>query len=49
MDLLARAAELLSGGETFCLATVVEGAEPGRKALVHRNGSLEGGLGSPDL
>lgn len=49
MDLLARIAALLAEGETFCLATVLEGIEPGRKALVRRAGALEGGLGSSEL
>jgi xanthine dehydrogenase accessory factor len=49
LDVLTRIAELLAEGETFCLATVVEGTEPGRKAVVRRDGTLELGLGSAEL
>ena len=50
MDVVARVSELLKKGETLCLATVVESGErsvpAGRKAIVLRDGSLEGSLGS---
>ncbi len=50
MDVIARVSELLKKGETLCLATVVESGErgvpAGRKAIVLRDGSLEGSLGS---
>lgn len=53
LDIHRFAAELLRAGETFCLATVVASTDPavpaGRKALVRRDGALEGSLGSPDL
>ena len=53
MDVLARASELLDRGETFCLATVVASSDPpvreGGKALVLRDGTWVGSLGSPQL
>ena len=48
MNIAARVIELIRNGETICLATVVssENAEiaAGRKAIVFKNGSLEGDL-----
>lgn len=48
-DLLARARELLAGRDAFCLATVLASPDPalppGRKAIVRRDGTLEGTLG----
>ena len=53
MDVVARVSELLKKGETLCLATVVEsderGVPAGHKAIVLRDGSLEGSLGSEPL
>ena len=53
MDVVARVAELLERGETFCLVTVVVSANPdistGRKAIVLTDGSMEGGTGSAQL
>jgi len=53
MDAIARVVELLERGETFCLATVVVSANTnvpaGRKAIVLRDGSMEGGMGSTQL
>lgn len=48
-DPLNRARELLEIGEAFCLATVLTSPEPdlpaGRKAIVLRDGTVEGSLG----
>lgn len=45
--------ELIQGGETFCLVTVVESADPtvavGRKAIVLKDGSIKGSLGSQQM
>lgn len=53
MDVIARVLELLERGETFCVVTVVVAANPGiptgRKAIVFRDGSMEGGIGSAQL
>jgi xanthine dehydrogenase accessory factor len=53
MDVIARVVELLGRGETFCLITVVVSAHPdiptGRKTIVLRDGSMEGGTGSAQL
>lgn len=53
MDVASRVVELLKKDKTFCLATVVESGKrdvaPGSKAIVLRDGSLEGSLGSPSL
>lgn len=49
LDVFSRITDLLAAGETFCLATVVEGSDLGRHAVVRRDGTLDGGLGSPDL
>jgi len=53
MDVIARVVELLERGETFCLVTAVVSANPdiptGRKAIVLRDGSMEGGIGSAQL
>ncbi|MFQ6077917.1 MAG: XdhC/CoxI family protein [Thermodesulfobacteriota bacterium] len=53
MDIVARIVDLLERGETFCLVTVVVSANPdiptGRKAIVLRDGSMEGGTGSAQL
>jgi xanthine dehydrogenase accessory factor len=50
MNVVARVVELLERGETFCLVTVVVSANKdiptGRKAIVLRDGSMEGGVGS---
>lgn len=47
MDILTRTAELLKAGETFCVATVLKSSDaalpPGRKILIRRDGSVEGG------
>jgi xanthine dehydrogenase accessory factor len=53
VDILGRTAELLGGGETFCVITVIASADPelstGRKLLLLRSGTLEGaeGVGPP--
>jgi xanthine dehydrogenase accessory factor len=53
MEVIARVLELLERGETFCLVTVVVSANPdiptGRKAIVFRDGSVEGGIGSAQV
>jgi xanthine dehydrogenase accessory factor len=53
MDVIARVLELLERGETFCLVTVVVSANPdipaGRRAIVFREGSMEGEIGSGQL
>jgi len=53
MDIVTRAAELMEKETTFCLATIVvsshPGAQPGHKAIVLEDGSLEGSLGSESL
>jgi len=53
MDIVARIVALLKKEQTFCLATVVDGGSgdvtAGRKAVVLKNGSIEGSLGSARL
>jgi xanthine dehydrogenase accessory factor len=53
MDIHARIVELLEKEKSFCLATVVGSSTgdigPGQKAIVTRNGSIEGTLGSAQL
>ena len=53
MDIVARAVDLMDKEITFCLATVVVSArdeiQPGRKAIVLEDGSLEGSLGAGSL
>lgn len=53
MNVVARVSELLERGETFCLATVVVSPNldipVGRKAIVFRDGSIEGGMGPAEL
>ena len=53
MDIVTRAADLMEKETTFCLATIVVSAhpevQPGRKAIVLEDGSLEGSLGSKPL
>ena len=53
MDILARVADLMDKEIAFCLATVVVSSlpeiQPGRKAIVLEDGSLEGSLGSDAL
>jgi xanthine dehydrogenase accessory factor len=53
MEAIARIAELIQNGETFCLATVVESSDSnvpvGRKAIVLKDESIEGGFGSDQL
>ena len=53
MAVIPRVVELLERGETFCLVTVVVSAHPnipaGRKAIVLKDGSMEGGIGSARL
>jgi xanthine dehydrogenase accessory factor len=53
MDIMARVADLMEKETTFCLATVVvssrSGVQPGRKAIVLQDGSLEDSLGSKQL
>jgi len=53
MDIHARIVELLEKEKSFCLATVVGSSTgdigPGKKAIVTRNGSIEGTLGSAQL
>ncbi len=53
MTELGRIIDLLARGEEFCLATVISSAAPeapaGGKAIVFRDGSLEGTLGSESL
>ncbi len=52
-DLLDRARQLLEGRDAFCLATVLASPNPalplGRKALVLRDGTVEGALGDAAL
>lgn len=49
MGVINRVVDLLEEGQSFCLATVVASADPdvpcGRKVIVLRNGSIEGGTG----
>ncbi len=53
MDTIARVAELMQKRETFCLATVVESADPkisaGRKVIVRPNGLIEGGIDAASM
>ena len=53
MDIVSRIAQLFEEEKTFCLATVVEsgdrGVNPGAKAIVLDDGSMEGSLGSKSL
>ena len=53
MDIMARLADLMDKEIAFCLATVVVSSlpeiQPGRKAIVLEDGSLEGSLGSDSL
>jgi len=53
MDIVSRVVNLLKEEKTFCLATVVESEakdlKPGSKAIVMRDGSIEGSLGSESL
>ncbi|UCH19451.1 MAG: XdhC family protein [Deltaproteobacteria bacterium] len=53
MEAIARIAELIQNGETFCLATVVESSDSnvpvGRKAIVLKDESIEGGFGADQL
>lgn len=53
MDTHVRIIELLEKEETFCMATVLASssteAQPGQKAIVRENGTLEGSLGSTQL
>ena len=53
MDILARVADLMDKEIAFCLATVVASSlpeiQPGRKAIVLEDGSVEGSLGSDAL
>ena len=53
MDIMARAADLMEQEIAFCLVTVVVSAlpeiQPGRKAIVLQDGSLEGSLGDDAL
>jgi len=49
MDIIARVNELMQSGEPFCLVTVVASSRgevaAGRKAVVHCDGSMQGGMG----
>ena len=53
MDIVTRTAELMEQETTFCLATIVASShsevQPGRKAIVLEDGSLEGSLGTAAL
>jgi xanthine dehydrogenase accessory factor len=53
MDVVSRVVDLLEKEKTFGLATVVESGKrdvaPGNKAIVLRDGSMKGSLGSPSL
>lgn len=53
MDVHARIVELLEKQESFCLATVLEskmpGIDPGQKAIVRQDGSMEGSLDAKQL
>lgn len=53
MDIVDRMVALLKKEQTFCLATVVDSNSPdlpaGRKAILLRDGTLEGSLGSAPL
>ncbi len=52
MNILARINVLLAEAETFCLATVTSSPDDaiasGAKAIIHPDGSLEGGLGQSE-
>jgi xanthine dehydrogenase accessory factor len=53
MNIIAYVTELIQRGETFCLVTVVESADPvvpvGRKIIVLPDGSIEGSLGPEQM
>jgi xanthine dehydrogenase accessory factor len=53
VDTIAYVTDLIQRGETFCLATVVESADPdvpvGRKLIVLPDGSIEGSLGPEQM
>jgi len=53
MDIIEKVSELLEGGETFCLATVITSdtadIASGSKAIVHGDGTLDGVIGSQNL
>lgn len=53
MDIVTRTTELMEKENVFCLATIVVSSQPevqpGRKAIVLEDGTLEGGLGTETL
>ena len=53
MDIVTRTAELMEKENVFCLATIVASSQPevqpGRKAIVFEDGTLEGSLGTETL
>ncbi|MGD9044619.1 MAG: XdhC/CoxI family protein [Desulfobacterales bacterium] len=53
MDIVTRTAELMEKENVFCLATIVASSQPevqpGRKAIVLEDGTLEGSLGTETL
>jgi xanthine dehydrogenase accessory factor len=53
VDIITKVSKLLESGETFCLATVIASdatdIPPGRKVIMHEDGTLDGAIGSQNI